>query len=265
MDLSGGFQGTGGIGGLLARTDARGSTFYHSDGNGNITALVNGSQNVVARYLYDPFGRPLGQWGPLADVNKYRFSSKEYDVKAGIYYFGRRFYDPNLQRWLNRDPIGELGGLNLYTYVGNGPINWIDPFGLDAKTYGPITIPLGFPPGTPDAIKQTDQSHEAQHRADFWNGNVFTMQKWQLEQRGFAAEIPILQNALKNPCLSDADRRAIQSELVVATLLSSDETAARYYSGEPYPTTLSIAVPPSMNVSVNTPTAFYPNYHRPYY
>ena len=154
MDLSGGFQGAGGIGGLLARTDARGTAFYHADGNGNITALVNGSQNVVARYLYDPFGRPLGQWGPLADANKYRFSSKEWDALSGMYYYGFRFYDPNLQRWLNRDPLGEPGfevmqrgspfrthsivrkpaelvdGPNLYEYVTGDPINHFDTVGL---------------------------------------------------------------------------------------------------------------------------------------
>jgi len=49
VDLSGSLQGAGGIGGLLARTDATGSTFYHADGAGNITALMDGNQNIVAR------------------------------------------------------------------------------------------------------------------------------------------------------------------------------------------------------------------------
>jgi hypothetical protein len=55
LDLSGSLQGAGGIGGLLARTDANGSTFYHSDAAGNITALMDGQENIVARYLYNPF------------------------------------------------------------------------------------------------------------------------------------------------------------------------------------------------------------------
>jgi RHS repeat-associated protein len=133
LDLSGSLQGAGGIGGLLARTDGTGSTFYHADGNGNVTSLVDASQYMVARYLYDPFGKLLGKWGALADANLYRFSSKEYHLNSGLYYYGFRFYDPNLQRWPNPDPIGELGGLDLYQYCLNDPLVWDDAFGLDVK------------------------------------------------------------------------------------------------------------------------------------
>jgi RHS repeat-associated protein len=68
--------------------------------------------------------------GTLAAANTYRFSSKELMLASGFYSFGYRFYDPATQRWVNRDPIGEDGGVNLYRYVGDNPINLIDPFGL---------------------------------------------------------------------------------------------------------------------------------------
>jgi YD repeat-containing protein len=58
-DLSGSLQGAGGIGGLLARTDINGPCFYHADGNGIITALINGPQLIAAKYLYDSFGNIL--------------------------------------------------------------------------------------------------------------------------------------------------------------------------------------------------------------
>ena len=130
LDLSGSFEGAGGIGGTLARTDSTGaSAYYHSDGGGNVTMLINASQQVVAKYLYDPFGNLLGMTGPLADANKFRFSSKEYDDKAGLYYYGERFYDPNFHRFVNPDPLGEAGGINLYGFNNNSPLNYIDPNG----------------------------------------------------------------------------------------------------------------------------------------
>jgi RHS repeat-associated protein len=76
-------------------------------------------------------------------ANTYRFSSKEVDWRTGQYYYGYRYYDPNLQRWLNHDPIGERGGINLYRFVENNPVNRVDPLGL-APSYGnPISGPNG--------------------------------------------------------------------------------------------------------------------------
>ena len=64
-DLSGSLQGAGGIGGLLARTDAANSqsAWYHADGNGNVTAMLNAQQIVMAKYTYDPFGNTSLQIG----------------------------------------------------------------------------------------------------------------------------------------------------------------------------------------------------------
>jgi filamentous hemagglutinin len=51
-----------------------------------------------------------------------------------LYYYGYRFYDPNYQRWINQDPIGENGGINLYRAFGNAPTLLIDAFGLACET-----------------------------------------------------------------------------------------------------------------------------------
>jgi RHS repeat-associated protein len=129
LDFSGDMWDAGGIGGLLARTDANGSTYYHSDGLGNVTALMDSQQNIVGRYLYGPFGKLIGKWGTLADANEMQFSSMpQHD---GLTFFPFRAYEPNFQRWLNQDPIQETGGINLYQFALNNPMFWIDPFGLD--------------------------------------------------------------------------------------------------------------------------------------
>ena len=88
---------------------------------------VNNQPN--ASYSYDPYGNPLGSSGPMADFNHYGFSSKEIHPGSGTYSYGYRFYDPNLQRWLNRDPIGIAGRINAYGFGGNSPETYVDTDG----------------------------------------------------------------------------------------------------------------------------------------
>jgi RHS repeat-associated protein len=167
--------GERGIGGLLARSDNQKNvpavltpqsptpdnlvtSYFFSDDQGNVDALVSPSGMVLAQYEYDPFGNLISKSGLMADINKYRFSSKEWEGNTGLYYYGYRFYEPNLQRWLNRDPIQQLGGINLYRAIQNNPLSWIDPLGLDiypADFVGPIPpessrspfLSVGPPPG----------------------------------------------------------------------------------------------------------------------
>jgi RHS repeat-associated protein len=121
------------LAGLRARTDQMtGRTaYYHGDRQGNVTMMIDDQQVIVAKYLYDPFGNTLSMSGSLAPVNVYRYSSKPIHASSGLYYFGFRFYDPGLQRWINRDPIHESGGLNMHAFANNSPVNLNDPFGLE--------------------------------------------------------------------------------------------------------------------------------------
>jgi RHS repeat-associated protein len=138
LDLSQSLQGAGGIGGLLARSTGYVSTngawgthqYYHADGNGNVTYLMATNQTLAASYRYDPFGRTITSSGASANANTYRFSSKEIHANSSFYYYGYRFYDPNSQRWLNRDPIFEQADRNLYRMVRNAATFRVDPFGL---------------------------------------------------------------------------------------------------------------------------------------
>jgi RHS repeat-associated protein len=143
LDLSGTLQGAGGIGGLLAKTNSlTAKTYlYTFDANGNVGQLMDSSTGtIVAHYEYDPFGNLLVATGPEAANNPFRFSTKYDDAEVGLYYYGYRYYSPKLGRWMNRDPIGEKGGLNLYGFVKNNPITYYDPKGLNANnwTFGEI-------------------------------------------------------------------------------------------------------------------------------
>jgi len=133
-DLSGSREGAGGIGGLLARTDATASqqatSFYHSDGNGNVAALADANGTFLGRYWYDPFGNTIAVAGAAAEANLYRFSTKEWHQNSGLLYYLYRYYEPSFERWVNRDPIAEAGDLNLYRFARNGSVHLIDPLGL---------------------------------------------------------------------------------------------------------------------------------------
>lgn len=129
-DLSGTLDGAGGVGGLLAVTHNQRTFIPLADADGNITAYVSDQGEIVARFHYDPFGETIHESGELKDLFRFRFSTKYLDDETLFYDYGRRFYDPWLGRWLNRDPVGEVDGANLYAMLKNCPISKIEFMGL---------------------------------------------------------------------------------------------------------------------------------------
>lgn len=151
LDLSGSLQEAGGVGGLLAvNVINNGVHFAAYDGNGNLSALVKAGDGITsASYEYGPFGELLKTTGAMTKANPFRFSTKYQDDESGLLYYGYRFYNPSTGRWPNRDPLGEIGGLNLYGLVGNDPVQRFDPFGLDSGSYGYPHWPPPIPPSMP--------------------------------------------------------------------------------------------------------------------
>ena len=132
-DLSGSMQGAGGVGGLLFVCDKQdaATNFVAYDGNGNVVGLVDATDGGVdADYSYSPFGKVIRMTGPVAKENPFRFSTKYQDNESDLLYYGYRYYNPSTGTWPNRDPRQEQGGLNLYGFVNNSPIVYIDLFGL---------------------------------------------------------------------------------------------------------------------------------------
>jgi len=126
----------GGIGALTAMVQNSQVYYYLFDGRGNVASVVDESANRVARYVYDAFGELRSVTGSLEQP--FRFSTKYYDGGTGLVDFGYRFYVADSGRWLTRDPLEFEGGINLYAYVENNPLKYIDPYGLSKfdKFYG---------------------------------------------------------------------------------------------------------------------------------
>ena len=129
----------GGIGGIISvrRNGASemypggfhtGDYFYHYNHRGDVVSVTNSFGSEVANYRYDAFGNVVQKTGNFD--SPYQFSTKEYDATSGLGYYGFRYYSPAQGIWLSKDPLGYGDELNLYTYVTNGPVNQMDPWGL---------------------------------------------------------------------------------------------------------------------------------------
>jgi len=132
LDASGSMQRAGGVGGLLMVNAGSGGVHFPAyDLNGNVMGLVNATNGMIsAKYEYGPFGEVFCSVGDMAKVNPFQFSTKYTDTETDLLYYGYRYYSPSLGRWLSRDPIEEQGGLNLYGFVNNDPVNRWDRLGM---------------------------------------------------------------------------------------------------------------------------------------
>jgi len=110
----------------LYASDGSAEYFYHADGLGSVVALTDAFGDVLERYAYSPFGRVSE---PSSEGNPYLFTAREYEAHTGLYYYRARYYDPELGRFLQPDPIGYTAGPNLYAYCRNNPTNLVDPTG----------------------------------------------------------------------------------------------------------------------------------------
>ncbi|GEM_PF-5378279 len=120
--------------------DSRGYS-YHSDGLGSIANLTDNAGLNANNYNYKAFGSIRSQSGTVA--NAWRYTGRQYDAESGLYFYRNRYYDAGVGRFITRDPIGFAGGINLYGYVGNNPVNWVDPWGFEpgSKTWWKEFIP----------------------------------------------------------------------------------------------------------------------------
>jgi len=126
---------------LAARVGASGEVhFYHHDKTGSILALTDEKGEAAAAYAYSPCGAVAGRTGDVDNPFTYVGAYGVMDDGDGLFFMRNRYYDAATSRFIQKDPLGFVGGTNLYCYANNNPIRYIDPLGYQVEFGDPVTM-----------------------------------------------------------------------------------------------------------------------------
>ena len=124
------------VGSLICKQTAEDTQYSFYNYRGDVIDTLIGA--TITSYRYDAFGNLIDSSAP-----EFGFSSKRYDASTSLSYFGVRYYDASLGRFISRDPMGYIDGPNMYIYCTNNPINWFDPFGTRCERTLLATYEIG--------------------------------------------------------------------------------------------------------------------------
>jgi len=118
---------------LLSELRSGTASYYELDALSSVTSLSTAAGALANTYTFDSFGNLTASTGTV--INPFQYTGRDKDSETGLYYYRARYFDPKVGRFMGEDPLGVRDHLNMYTYVGNSPINFDDPLGL-YKTRG---------------------------------------------------------------------------------------------------------------------------------
>jgi len=122
----------------VTKDEARGTmdaSYYHSDHLGSSSVITDASGNLAEHYEYTPYGTTAVSElvSRPSSLIRYLYTGKELDSTTGLYFYGARYYDPTIGRFITADTIVQSPydpqSLNRYSYCRNNPINYVDPTG----------------------------------------------------------------------------------------------------------------------------------------
>src|SRR3989338_500185 len=113
--------------GLAAKSDSSGTYYYHKDHLGSNSLVTDEEGDIVYSSDYEPYGSSFNEEGE----ERYTYNNKELD-SSGLYYYGARYYDSSLGRFISADPIKDYL-FSPYVYVRDNPMKYVDPSGMEKK------------------------------------------------------------------------------------------------------------------------------------
>jgi len=132
--------------------------YYHFDALGSTRLLTDAMGTVTDTYAYDAWGNLMAHNGTTAQpyqfVGQLGYYTHWQDANLTLLQLGVRFYDPEIGRFGQRDPIQD--GMNWYAYVRNSPVSWVDPAGLNAWHGEPMPEPPDPGPFMPNTRSRSE-------------------------------------------------------------------------------------------------------------
>jgi len=179
--------------------------FYHNDHLGTPQKITTLSGAVVWSASYDAFGKATVDASSTI-VSNLRFPGQYFDEETRLHYNWFRYYEPESGRYVQKDPAGLIGGINLFAYVFNSPLHYLDPWGL----YGPgvhrddtqrIAIEVGMSPDCAKIIAMYNNNVDKKYDPVFGEDNQINQRNWHFIPRSRVDEL--INNAMNTGSQED--------------------------------------------------------------